>query len=110
MNPAYFTCTFLVLLVFALQRRRKRKTVTMCQVKKNRKGRNVMLEMLERFIGKECIVYDLESQITGTIREIRDGWIIVENSKGTEALNAEFVTRVREYPRNKKGKKAVIVD
>ena len=44
------------------------------------------------------------------IREIRDGWIIVENDKGTEALNAEFVTRVREYPRKKNGKKAAIVD
>ena len=110
MNPSVYVCIILLLLVVYLQRQRRKKVAVMRHMKRNRKGQITMLEMLERFIGKECIVYALENQITGTIREIRDGWIIVENDKGTEALNAEFVTRVREYPRKKNGKKAAIID
>ena len=110
MNPSVYVCIILLLLVVYLQRRRTKTVAAVCRVKKNRKGQITMLEMLERFIGKECIVYELENQVTGTIREIKDGWIIVENDKGTEALNAEFVTRVREYPRKKNGKKAAVFD
>ena len=67
-----------------------------------------MTEMLERFIGKDCIIYTLEHQVSGTITEIRDGWIMVDNGKDTDAVNAEYVLRVREYPRNKKGKRKEI--
>ena len=110
MKPAIFPCIMLLLLVVFLRRQRSKTVAAVCRVKKNRKGHSTMLEMLERFIGKECIVYELENQVTGTIREIRDGWIIVENNKGMEALNAEYVTRVREYPRKKNGKKAAVFD
>ena len=110
MNPAACSTIFLLLMLAALQRQRRKKIAAVCRMKRKRKEQRIMLEMLERFIGKECIIYALESQMSGTIRELRDGWIIVENSKGTEALNAEYVTRVREYPRKKNGRKAAIVD
>ena len=110
MNPAACSTIFLLLMLAALQRQRRKKIAAVCRMKRKRKEQRIMLEMLERFIGKECIIYALESQMSGTIRELRDGWIIVENSKGTEALNAEYVTRVREYPRKKNGKKASIID
>ena len=110
MNPS-FCCMLLVICMLLLIRKRRIQRISAVRhMIKNRKGQNIMLEMLERFVGKECVVYGIENQITGTIREIRDGWIIMENSKGTEAVNAEYVTRVREYPRNKKGKKAVLID
>ena len=110
MNYATYSTIFLLLILVALQRRRRKKIAAVCRLKRKRKEQRIMLEMLERFIGKECIIYALESQMSGTIREIRDGWIIVENNKGMEALNAEYVTRVREYPRKKNGRKAAIVD
>ena len=110
MNPAAYSTIFLLLMLAALQRQRRKRIAAVCRMKRKRKEQRIMLEMLERFIGKECIIYELENRITGTIRELRDGWIIVENSKGTEALNAEYVTRVREHPRKKNGRKAAIVD
>ena len=110
MNPAVCSSILLILLMLAFRRRRIKKVAAARRVMNDRKGKKTMLEMLERFVGKECVIYGIESQMSGTIRELRDGWIIVENSKGTEAVNAEFVTRVREYPRKKNGKKAVIID
>ena len=110
MNPVAWSTVFLLLMLAIMQRQRRKTVAAVRRVKKNRKGHIAMLEMLERFVGKECVIYALESQINGTIRELRDGWIIVENNKGTEALNVEFVTRIREYPRKKNGKKAMVVD
>ena len=110
MNPSVYVCIMLLLLVVYLQRRRSKTAAAVCRVKKNRKGHSTMLEMLERFIGKECIVYALENQITGTIREIRDRWIMVDNGKDVEAVNADYVLRVRECPRKKNGKKKLVVD
>ena len=110
MNPAAYSTIFLLLMLAVLQRRRRKKIAAVRRLKRKRKERIIMLEMLERFIGKDCVVYGIENQMSGTIREIRDGWIILENGKGTEAVNAEYVTRVREYPRKKNGKKAIVVD
>ena len=67
-----------------------------------------MKELAKQFIGKECIIYtvtDTDSNIRGTIREISDSGIIVEKKDGIEAVNLEYVTRIREWPRNSKGKK-----
>lgn len=60
---------------------------------------------------KECLIYALDKQFTGTIREVSEGAVLIENEGSTEAINLEFVLRIREYPRNKKGKKkSVILD
>ena len=70
-----------------------------------------MIELAKRFIGKECIVsaFDSNHQFEGTIKEVTDGAILVEKDGKTEALNLDFVIRIREYPRNKKGKKKSVV-
>lgn len=70
-----------------------------------------MFELAQKFLGKECIIYTFNSQITGTIKEVNDGGILVEKSGIREAVNFDFIVRIREYPRNKKGKKkSVILD
>ena len=70
-----------------------------------------MKELAKQFIGKECIVYtvmSMDSGIQGIIKEVTDGGIIVEKKYGVEAVNLEYVTRIREWPRNAKGKKKQI--
>ena len=72
-----------------------------------------MIELAKRFIGKECLIYAFDSnhQFTGIIREVTDGAILLENNNTLEAINLDFVIRIREYPKNKKGKKkSVVVD
>ena len=67
-----------------------------------------MEELAKQFIGKECIIYtvmSMDSGIQGTIKEVKDGGLIVEKKDGIEAVNLAFITRIREWPRNAKGKK-----
>lgn len=72
-----------------------------------------MTELVKKFIGKECLIYTMNSsseQISGTIGEIDGEWITVLNANGgQEIVNLEYVTRIREYPRNKNGKKKSVV-
>ena len=44
----------------------------------------------------------------GTIKEVADGGVIVEKKDGIEAVNLEYITRIREWPRNARGKKKQI--
>lgn len=72
-----------------------------------------MKELAKQFIGKECIIYTItsnEGSLQGMIREIDDGGMIIERNSGEcEIVNLDFVTRIREYPRKKNGKKKDIV-
>lgn len=71
-----------------------------------------MEELARRFIGKECIIYTVtstDSSIQGTVKDVTDGGIVLEKDGNVEAVNLEYVTRIREYPRNAKGKKKTIV-
>ena len=68
-------------------------------------------ELAERFIDKECIIYAFDGghQYEGVIKEVTDGAILIEKDGKNEAINLDFVIRIREYPRNKKGKKKSVV-
>ena len=70
-----------------------------------------MKELAKRFIDKECVIssFDGNHQYEGVIREVTDGAILVEKNGKIEALNLDFVIRIREYPRKKNGKKKNIV-
>lgn len=71
-----------------------------------------MKELAIRFINKECLIYSFDSnqQFDGVIKEVTDGAILLEKDGKTEAINLDFVIRIREYPRNKKGKKKSKID
>lgn len=70
-----------------------------------------MKELAERFIGKECLIssFDGSHQFEGVIKEVSNGAILMEKGGKLEAINLDFVVRIREYPRNKKGKKVSVV-
>lgn len=69
-----------------------------------------MTELAKRFIDKECLIYTFNgSQINGTVKEVGDGAILVESNGTVEAINIDFVMRIREYPKKKNGKKKSVV-
>lgn len=74
-----------------------------------------MLEFIKTFIGKDCIIYTItnESGLPGTLKSIsEDGTAILlekENDHTSEIVNLDYVTRIREYPLNKKGKKKSMI-
>ena len=74
-------------------------------------GNTEMKELATRFIDKECVIYAFDSshQYMGVIKEVTDGAILVEKDGKLEAINLDFVIRIREYPTNKKGKKKAVI-
>lgn len=72
-----------------------------------------MNELAKRFIGQECIIYAITSNdgsVQGVIKEVTDSGMLIEKKTGElEIVNLEFVTRIREYPRKKNGKKQSVV-
>ena len=118
MRPIYLmfgVCWLLFLFVFLPQRKRQMAAVAH-HMKRNRKEEREAMEALaKQFTGKECIIYTITSNdgsVQGTIREVSAGGMLIEDAQGQlQAVNLEYVTRIREYPRNKKGKKkSVILD
>ena len=69
-----------------------------------------MFELAQKFIGKECIIYTFNStQLTGVIKEVNEGAILLEKEGNQEAVNFDFIVRIREYPRTKNGKKKSVI-
>ena len=71
-----------------------------------------MVELAKRFIEKECLIYTFNgNQLEGIVKEVSGGALLLEKNGVTEAVNLDFIVRIREYPKNKNGKKkSVILD
>lgn len=114
MSPAIWLCCFLPLLIILLQQSEKTKAAVLRKIIKKRKGgEKAMIEMLEKYIGKECLIYTVSSstQVAGTIISVKDNWVEIDNKGTVESVNADYIIRVREYPKTKKGKnKSVVLD
>lgn len=102
----------LILICFS-SGRRTRAARNVMEMKKRHKngGTKEMLELAKRFIGKDCIIYtmDVTHHAEGVILEVLDGALLIENKGKTEAINLDYVTRIREYPVNKNGKRKSLV-
>ena len=69
-----------------------------------------MVELAKRFIDKNCLIYTFSgSQVDCVIKEVSDGALLVESGGALEAINIDFVMRIREYPKKKNGKKKSVV-
>ena len=111
MNPAYYVIIFMLIFFLITQENKRKTAVTRRLIKKKRlKGAKKMHELLEKYIGQECIIYTINSQITGTVSKMQDGWLsLTDNTGNEEALNLDYIIRVREVPRKKNGKKKSVV-
>lgn len=115
MNGSYIAVLVLLFVVIIpwINRQKRLAVIKHIKNKKYNKENNSMKELAKQFIGKECIIYTVtgtDSVIKGIVKEVTDGGIVVEKKDGTEAVNLEYVTRIREWPRNSKGKKKQIFE
>ena len=115
MNGSYIAVLVLLFVVIIpwINRQKRLAVIKHIKNKKYNKENNSMKELAQQFIGKECIIYTVtgtDSVIKGIVKEVTDGGIVVEKKDGTEAVNLEYVTRIREWPRNSKGKKKQIFE
>lgn len=110
---------FILLFCIILPAARRRRTMAALMIKKRKRKkltleeRIKMYEIIKRFIGKECIISMMTgetSQVQGTIKDVQENWVVIDTGYGDDVVNIDYITRVREYPRNKKGKKKAFVD
>ena len=109
--PIYYIPVLVMFLVIFIILRNK-KFIILKKIIKKRKTKETtkMVELAKQFIDKECLVYSYDGhQLEGIIKEVGSGAILLERNGELEAINLDFVMRIREYPRNKKGKKKSVV-
>ncbi len=103
----------LVIIPWIMRRRRLAAVRHILNQKKLNKENSEMKELAKRLIGEECIIYTITSNdgsVQGVIKEIDDGGMVIEKNSGElEIINLDFVTRIRQYPRKKNGKKKGVV-
>ena len=112
MEISYYIPIIVVFIVLFILLRNQKSAIAKKVIKKRKvEEKTEMIELAKRFIGKECLIYSFDSnhQFTGMIKEVSDGAILIENNGSVEAVNLDFVIRIREYPKNKKGKKKSVV-
>ena len=108
MNPSTYIPIIVIFIVLFLLLRERKVVIARKIVKKRKVEDNTeMIELAKKFIGKECIInsFDSNHQFIGTIMEVSDNAILIEKDGNTEVINLDFVIRIKEYPKNKKGKK-----
>lgn len=106
-----------IILIIYLCIRKERQTAAVVRKIQKRKKQNkekaAMKELAMQFIGEECLIYTITSSgesIRGVIKAVDDGGIIIEKASGErEIINLDYVTRIRQYPKKKNGKKKSLV-
>ncbi len=112
MNPStYIPIIILWIIIFIMFRNRKAAIAKKIIKRRKMEGNTEMKELAKKFIDKECLIYAFDSshQFEGIIKEVTDGAILVEKAGTVEAINLDFVIRIREFPKTKKGKKKSVV-
>ncbi len=107
----YMSILVIFLILFVLFQNQKKVIAKEVIKKRKSEDKKEMIELAKRFIDKECLIYAFDSshQFAGIIKEVSDGAILIENGDTVEAINLDFVIRIREFPKNKKGKKKTVV-
>ena len=100
MNFTYFIPVYLILFVTLMQTRTRRQQAIIQQTvrRKKKTGKErplAMLELAKRLIGKKCVIYTLNFETSGIIREVVDGGILLEKKTTTEVINPDYIMRIR---------------
>lgn len=111
MKPQYLIFLFLFILLYMMYRTRRAVVAKKTIQNRRKEGKTDMMELAKRFIDKECLIYSFDSnhQYQGVIKEVSNSAVLIENGGTVEAINLDFVIRIREFPKNKKGKKKSVV-
>ena len=114
MNGTYIALLpiFMALLILYIKRRNNKIAAIKIIQQRRQKGNSEMLELAKNFLNKKCVIYTLGAdQSVGVIKDVVGGAILLEKCDSTEAINLDFVIRIREYPKKKNGKeKSIVID
>ena len=106
MNPSTFVSflpIWLLLFVILPAQRRRKRTILATKILNNELENKKMFELAKRFIEKECIIHAFDgNQFSGVIKEVTEGAILLEKKGATEAINLNFVVKIKEIVKCKK--------
>lgn len=110
--PTYYIPILVLFLVLLLVLHRRKLMIARYVMKKRKtEETEKMVELAKRLIGKDCLIYSFDGshQFSGVIQEVSDHGMLVERNGEIEVINLDFVIRIREFPKDKKGKKKSVV-
>lgn len=115
MSSYFYIYILLIPLIIGIySSNKKKKFFRRLQKIKNRRAKGVistMNELVQSYIGKDCLINcsEFSGGVCGIIKVVNDNWIQVQTKQGMEIINMDFISRIRECPVNKKGKKKAVV-
>lgn len=111
MSPIIWLCCFLPIFLMLISQHKKKKVFIQHIVSKklNAKEKSKMIELIKSFINKKCLIYTINGTFNGVITDVTNGGISINNGKNFEIVNIDYIIRIREYPKNKNGKKKSFV-
>lgn len=111
MNNIGLVVLWVIIIMFLLQRKKVMRMLHILRIKRRKRGKAYMNHMIEKFIGKDCLInLGSGSNADGVIKSVSDGWVELENKDGLQAVNIDYISRIREYPKNKNGKRKVVIE
>ena len=108
MQSGYIVIFILLITIFILRKRTEESVLIHKIISKKAEGNLYMKSLAKKFIGKDCIIYTFNAQITGVITEVGEGALLIEENNSTEAVNLDFIVRIKEHPVGKNGKRKII--
>ena len=104
----FFVILYLCI-ILPRQNAMRRMRVKLAKRRRN-KEENPMHTLIMNYIGKECVLtIPNQGSVAGVIKQIKENWVEIETAEGLEVVNLDYISRVREYPKNKNGKKKLII-
>ena len=109
MSSTSFLPIFLLLLCMNISRQNRRAVAQRMLARKKRviinkrtETRKKMFEAAKKFIGKKCVIYTFNSDyITGVVKEVTEGAVIVDRKGKEEVVNLDFIVRIKDASDNK---------
>ena len=110
-NPASMIFILIFIGLYLLSRSSKAAIIRKTIERRKKGDTQQMKELAKKFIDKECLIlaFDSAHQYEGVIKEVTDGAVLIDNNGSTEAINLDFVIRIKEHPKKKNGKKKTVV-
>ena len=101
----------IILFIIIITGRKETEKYIEARIRK-KKGDIEMQEVARRFIGKDVLINTVASgNYDGILKEVVENAAVLEKNGKETVINLDYVIRLREYPKNKHGKrKSLITD
>lgn len=101
MNPSFYG-VFMIWIVILLLYRQRKNVRRVCRVRRKKRGKIAMNELIRRFVGKQCYVYSENGNaVLGVVETVEGNWVSVQTKQGTELVNLDYISRIKEKPAKK---------